>query len=179
MLLSSVTLARKHNIRVEAPPDFLNVICGLLQYQKLSIDLIILTSRLESLARVHFYGASFEDLFSVYHQKTGFQQLCLLFGLVDCLPYANSQQNDAAVFVGKEILQLLKIFTANYYYKLKLLHAWLLAVKSLVAKQFSTPLARNELLLPHSEFMELLNLHWETPMCQVTIFILLYSLSFI
>lgn len=157
-------MARKRSIKIEAPPELLLVIGELLRCQ-LPTVLAIQATRLDCLARIYFHSATVDGLLSQSYVDE-FKRMCLLYGVVDCLPYA-SDVGVATAIVGQEILQLMKSYSVLYYYLLKLFRAWLTSLKGFVCNLPTINPVRSEMLLPHSEFLELLNLHWETPQAKV------------
>ena len=91
-------------------------------------------------------------------------KICMLFGIIDCLP---SDKCDATVvIVAEEILQLLQTFNSVYFHQMKLLLSWLQYVRSIATLIPSSDPLRTNYLLPQSAIIEIINLHWETVQVQ-------------
>lgn len=81
--------------------------------------------------------------------------MCRLFGVIDCLPAAGAEAERSTEAVGQLVAALLNDYDARYYYKLKLVHAWLLHVHD-TQPTLDSPLLRLDGVILGSS-----NLHWE------------------
>lgn len=140
--------------------------------EKFAIDIAIVAGKIYCLARINISKnpAAVEDLFAVAIQKETIPKMCYLFGIIDCL--SCEKLNSIVTSIGDEILEILRTFNSAHFHQVKLLHSWLLYVRSIshllpsCCSDTTTTNLRRNFLLPQSEMIELINIHWETPPMQ-------------
>ena len=154
--------ARKMEIKLKDDDELLQATKFLMKNtSKIPPDLAIVAGNIECLAKTSMKKT--ESLETLLEQSSfiseQFPRLCSLFGIIDCLPHASQNQSKLAEDLGQTILEILKNFSSLYFYKMKLLQSWLLCIETAVP-------IKTQLLMPHGELVQLLNLHWETPQMQ-------------
>jgi hypothetical protein len=160
-LLATQKQARRIKIELEDNHELLEATKFLMKNSKIPPDLAIVAGSIECLAKTSMKNAeSLETIFKKSSLITEpFPRLCILFGIVDCLPHVSQNQSQLAEDVGQTILQILKHFNSLYFYQMKLLQQWLHFIETNVH-------INSLLLMPHGELVQLINLHWETPQMQ-------------
>lgn len=162
-------LAKRLHLRLVVPPDLHIVARALMENSKLSPDLAIMAGRMHCLSRIFFQSEpdSIEELLSEFAlMDANFARICFLVGIIDCLPGVAEKYDNLLCAVGEEILKILSNFNSTYIHQMKLLFAWLQHIKSNIHLIPSSSRIRTEFLLPQSELIRLINLHWETPLIQ-------------
>lgn len=162
-LLKTIQISKKQGFLLASPSaNFLDMIDSLIQNTELSIDLAIVAGRVNCLTKVFIQNnpSSVEQLTVHTLQAAEVPKICLLFGIIDCLP--NDRWDVAVAIVAEEIVQLLLNFNSVYFYKMKLFHTWLEHVKKIVNLIPNPSPVWGQILLPQSRVMELIDLHWET-----------------
>lgn len=166
-LLTTIQISRRRNYKLTEPPDLLPITEALIRNTKLTIDLAIVAGKINCLTKVFIQN----NPVTVEHLTIQSSQIietipkiCFLFGIIDCLPC--DRYDGMVVVIGEEIFRLLQNFNSVYFHKMKLLLSWLQYVQSIVCFiPLSNPI-RTDFLLPQSEMMKLINLHWETTQVQ-------------
>lgn len=166
-MLTTIQVARKRKFQLTDPPDLLTLTEALIKNTKLHIDLAIVAGKIYCLTKVfiHKLPATVQQLLVQYSQiEERIPKICFLSGIIDCLPI--DKCDDSVITTAEEILNLLQDFNTIYYYQFKLLHAWLQYIRSIIHLIPCSNPVRSKILLPHSLAIEIINLHWETPLLQ-------------
>lgn len=140
---------------------------ALIRNSTLTIDLAIVSGKIYCLTKVFIqkYPITVQDLLTQSCQiNEKIPKICILFGIIDCLPTDKCDVTVSAV--AEEILKLLRNFNSVYFHQMKLLLSWLQYVRSIVPLIPSSDPVRTKFFLPPSEMIEIINLHWETVQVQ-------------
>ncbi|XP_057375048.1 uncharacterized protein LOC130696001 [Daphnia carinata] len=162
-LLKTIQNSKKQEFQLaNLPANFLDMIDSLIQNKELSVDLAIVAGRVSCLTKVFIQNnpSAVEQLTVNTLQAEGVPKICLLFGIIDCLP--NNRWDVAVAIVAEEIAQLLLNFNSVYVYQMKLFHTWLEHVRNIVNFIPNSSPVWTQILLPQSRVMELIDHHWET-----------------
>ena len=157
-------IAKSHGVKLPPDPDILTISDKLIRNDELPTDIALLVGKIYCIVKICIFEEITveEQLLELLRVLPKIPRLSYLFGIIDTLQGA-IDEDKVAVVVGEAIIDFLKCFSSKYFYSLKLLHAWLIYVKSTTSTRSEQSLVYTKLLMPNSEILTILQMHWETP----------------
>lgn len=163
-LLAALKISKSLGVQLPLCRDILTLSDKLIQNDQLPTDIALLAGKIYCMGIISiFKELTVEELLlKLLKVLPRIPRLCYFYGIIDTLHTANDEDS-AVALVGEAIIDFLKCFNSKYFYPLKLLHTWLVYVKSTTSTRSEHSSVYTKLLMPNSEILTILLMHWETP----------------
>ena len=163
VLSASLKISKTRGVKFQPCPDLLTFSQKLVEGNHLPTEIALLAGKIYCFGRVCVSEEiTVKELLSLALKATKIPKICYLSGIIDILQEAVDEEK-SVILLGETIIDLLKSYSSKYYYSLKLLHTWLLYIKSTCLTRSNESIVYTKFLEPDGEILQILQMHWETP----------------